>query len=288
MCIISLLTKRNLYNKGEFFMKIILSHDVDNLTATEHKNDLIIIKMIIRAFIELILFRINFYTFFNRIRLILSNNLTNIESLVQFDKKYNTKATYFFATSNDNTLAYPAEAAKPHIEYIVKNNLNVGIHGIEHRDFDKMKLEYDKFVKIHNISNIGIRMHYLRKDSSTFFNMYKIGYIFDTTEYSPDLKQPYITENGLIEIPFHIMDSYLFQDKGLQRYNLDYTIKFTKKIIDDNFDKDIIFNVNFHQEYFSNGWKDWKEWYMWIVEYCYNKNIEFISYQEVVNELANK
>ncbi|GAA0083807.1 hypothetical protein UT300007_02460 [Clostridium sp. CTA-7] len=269
-------------------MKIILSHDVDNLTTKEHKNDLIIIKMIIRAFIELLLFRINFNTFFTRLKLIFNNNLTNIKELVELDKKYNTKATYFFATSNDSTLAYKAEAPKPHVNYILKNGLNVGIHGIAFNNFSKMKEEYDKFNTIHNTSNIGIRMHYLRKDRETFANMKKIGYAFDTTEYSPELKQPYITKEGLVEIPFHLMDSYLFQDKGLQKYNLDYAVKFTKKIIDDNYNNDIIFNVNFHQEYFSNGWKDWKDWYTWIVEYCHNNNIEFISYQEVVDELGNK
>lgn len=269
-------------------MKIILSHDVDNLTATEHKKDLIVIKMIIRAFIELFLFRINFYTFFSRIKLILKNNFTNIKKLVELDKKYNTKATYFFATSNDNTLAYKAEATANHVKHILNSNLNVGIHGIAYNDIKKMQEEYNKFVEIHNTKNIGIRMHYLRNDTNTFSYMRKIGYAFDTTEFSPELKQPYITKDGLIEIPFHIMDSYLFQEKGIQKYDSKYAIEYTKKIIDTNINKDIILNINFHQEYFSNGWKDWKDWYTWIVEYCYNKNIKFISYQEVVNELANK
>lgn len=269
-------------------MKIILSHDVDNLTTKEHSKDLIVIKMIIRGFIEFFLFRINFSTLFSRLKLILSNNLTNIKELVELDKKYNTKATYFFATSNDNTLAYKAEAAKPNVKYILDNNLNVGIHGIAFDNLSKMKSEYDKFITIHQTKNIGIRMHYLRKNNDTFSYMKEIGYFFDTTEYSLDLKQPYITEEGLIEIPFHIMDSYLFQEKGLQKYNSKYAIEYTKNIIDKNKDKDIILNINFHQEYFSDGWKDWKDWYTWIVQYCHKENIEFISYQEVVNELSNK
>lgn len=269
-------------------MKIILSHDVDNLTTKEHNKDLIVIKMIIRAFIEFFLFRINFSTLFSRLKLILSNNLTNIKELVELDKKYNTKATYFFATSNDNTLAYKSEAAKPHVKYILENNLNVGIHGIAFDNLNKMKAEYDKFLSIHKTNNIGIRMHYLRRNNDTFSYMKEIGYTFDTTEYSPNLKQPYITEEGLIEIPFHIMDSYLFQEKGIQKYNSKYAIEYTKNIIDKNKEKNIILNINFHQEYFSDGWKDWKDWYTWIVQYCHNENIEFISYQEVVNELSNK
>ena len=84
------------------------------------------------------------------------------------------------------------------------------------------------------------------------------------------------------------MDSYLFQEKGLQKYNLKYAIDFTKEIIDSNLDKNIIFNINLHQEYFSNGWKDWKDWYIWLVTYCSDKKIEFISYMEVVNELTSK
>lgn len=269
-------------------MKIILSHDVDNLTRKEHKEDLIVIKMIIRAFLELFLFRINLSTFISRLRLIMKNNFTNIEELVAFDKKYNTKATYFFATSTDSTLAYKAEAAKPHIKHILKNGLNAGIHGIAFNDYNKMSDEYNKFNELHGIEGIGIRMHYLRRDSKTFSYMKKIGYTFDTTEYSPELKQPYITDEGLIEIPFHIMDSYLFQEKGLQKHNLKYAIEYTKNIIDKNINNDIILNINFHQEYFSKGWDDWKNWYIWLVEYCYNKDIKFISYQEVVNELEDK
>ena len=269
-------------------MKVIISHDVDNLTRKEHSNDLIVIKMIIRAFLELFLFRINFSTFRSRANCILKNSFTNIEELVEFDVKYNTKATYFFATSNDNTLAYKAEAAKPHIEYIQKHNLSVGIHGIAYNNLDKMKKEYDKFNEIHKAKNIGIRMHYLRRDANTFSFMKKVNYTFDTTEYSPDLKQPYITDEGLIEIPFHLMDGYLFQEKGLQKHNLKYAIEFTKNIIDSNIDKDIIFNINFHQEYFSNGWKDWKEWYIWLITYCTDKKLKFTNYQEVVDELKIK
>ena len=171
-------------------MKIIVSHDVDNLTRKEHKKDLIVIKMIIRAFLELFLFRINLSTFVSRLGCIFKNNFTNIEELVKFDVKYNTKATYFFATSNDNTLAYKAEAAKKHVQFIQKHNLNVGIHGIAYNDFNEMKKEYDKFNKIHNTENIGIRMHYLRRDKNTFSYMKNIGYALDTTEYSRDLKEP--------------------------------------------------------------------------------------------------
>lgn len=269
-------------------MKIIVSHDVDNLTRKEHSKDLIVIKMIIRAFLELFLFRINLFTFSSRLSCIIKNNFTNIDELVKFDVKYNTKATYFFATSNDNTLAYKAEAPKVYVQTIIKNNLNVGIHGIAFDDIQKMKDEYIRFTKIHNINDIGIRMHYLRKNNNTFSYMKNIGYLFDTTEYSPELKQPYITDEGLIEIPFHVMDSYLFQDKGLQKYNLKYAIEFTQKIIDSNYDKNIVFNINLHQEYFSNGWKDWKDWYIWLVTYCHSKEIEFISYQEVVDELTAK
>lgn len=269
-------------------MKVILSHDVDNLTASEHKKDLIVIKMIIRGFLEFFLMRIDFKTLKSRITLILSNNFTNIKELVALDKKFNTKSTYFFATSNDNTLAYKAESAIPHVKYVKDNGLNVGIHGIAFDNINDMKNEYNKYVTIHNINDIGIRMHYLRSNENTLSFMKEVGYLFDTTEYSKDLKQPYIDKSGIIEIPFHIMDSYLFQVNGLQKYNFEYAINFTKNIIDANINKDIILNINFHQEYFSNGWKDWKDWYIWLVEYCSNQKIQFTSYQEVVNELRNK
>ena len=59
-------------------MKVIVSHDVDNLTRKEHKKDLIVIKMIIRAFLELFLFRINISTFLSRLNCIIKNNFTNI------------------------------------------------------------------------------------------------------------------------------------------------------------------------------------------------------------------
>ena len=269
-------------------MKVILSHDVDNLTRKEHRKDLIVVKMVIRGFLEFALFRINFFTLRKRLARIITNNFNNITELVSLDKKYNTKATYFFATSNDNTLAYKAEATENLVKYIVDNDLYVGIHGIAYDKFEDMKNEYDKFKKIHGINEFGIRMHYLRRNKNTSYNMKKLGYLFDTTEYSPELAQPYITKEGLVEIPFHIMDSYLFQEGGFQKYNLKYAIDFTKKIIDENKDKDIVLNINFHQEYFCDGWKDWKDWYTWVVEYCYKNNVTFTGYQEVINELKSK
>lgn len=269
-------------------MKVILSHDVDNLTRVEHANDKIIIKMIIRGILEFLLFRIDFKTLKNRLRLIKDNNLNNIEALTDLDSKYNTKATYFFAVENDNTLAYKAEAAIPLVKMVKDKGLNAGIHGIAFENYDDMKAEYDKFSRLHGISDFGIRMHYLRRNENTLGHMKKAGYLFDTTEYSTDLKQPYISEEGIVEVPTHIMDSYLFQQGGLQKFKLDYAIKYTKDIIDKNMDRDIILVINFHQEYFSNGWKDWMDWYTWFVEYCYENKIEFIDYQEVIDELKCK
>lgn len=265
-------------------MRVIVSHDVDNLTRKEHSKDLIVVKMVIRAFIELFLFRINLKTFYFRMKLIITNNFNNIDSLSDLDQKYNTKATYFFATSNDNTLAYKAEDTIDLIKTIKSKNLNVGIHGIAYDDLNEMKKEYNKYINLHNIKSIGIRMHYLRKSENTLKFMKEIGYIYDTTEYSYDFKQPYVSEEGIVEIPTHLMDSYLFQEKGFQKYDSEYIIEKTKKMIDENINKDIILNINFHQEYFSEGWNDWKTWYEWCVMYCNEKKINFASYEEVTNE----
>lgn len=270
-------------------MRAILSHDVDNLTRLEHKEDKIILKMVIRGFLEFGLFKINFSTLRERLKLIKDNNLNNIEELTDFDKQYNTKATYFFATANDSTLAYCAEDTVNLVNIVKSKGLNVGVHGIEYNSLNNMKREFEKFKKLHNVDKFGIRMHYLRRNENTLGNMKEVGYLFDTTEYSDkEIKQPYITEEGIVEFPTHIMDGYLFQDKGIQKYNLDQAKKITKDIIDNLLDKDVIFIINFHQEYFSDGWKDWKEWYIWFVKYCKENGVTFVDYQEVVDELTSK
>lgn len=268
-------------------MRVIVSHDVDHLSVREHKKDLIIQKFIVRSMIETVYGTVSLKTFKQRISDLAADKWNSIEEILEFDSKHSVKSTFFFAMASDKkTLNYTNEKVQIYIKKVREAGFDVGVHGINHLDKELMQSEFNKFKQIVNNKQFGIRMHYLRNNKETFEIMDELGYLFDTTEYCPDLKQPYMRGN-ILEIPFHLMDTYIFSPGRFQKNNFDYAVNLTKEKIDQVSKIDGILNINFHPNYFCGSWPDWKEWYMWFIEYCNHNNIPFVNYGGIVNEFKN-
>ena len=115
---------------------------------------------------------------------IFDKRLNRIPEIIAFDKAHGVKSTFFFGMDNILGLSYKKEETKPWIKYVLDSGFDADMHGIEIKDMEKMKQEYNDFKNISGLSSFGIRTHYVRYDDETFDKMEKIGYLFDTSEFN--------------------------------------------------------------------------------------------------------
>jgi peptidoglycan/xylan/chitin deacetylase (PgdA/CDA1 family) len=266
-------------------MKIIISHDVDHITAWEHKKDLIIPKFLARSSIELVNRGITGKEYLLRLKDIINNKWQNIRELMEFDKQNGIPSTFFVGVSNGLGLSYPLEIAKLWVKNVLKEGFDVGVHGIAYNEFNEMKKEFEIFKQISGQKKFGIRMHYLRNDRSTLKLLSKIGYYFDSTLY--ELDNPYKI-GYLWEFPLHIMDGYIIMEEGKkwQTKNINKIMEDTKRTIERASKNNIKYlTILFHDRYFSRSFNSWRKWYIYTVEYLKRNNMEFISYRDAIKKL---
>lgn len=267
-------------------MKAIISHDVDHITAFEHKN-LVIPKHLVRNVIETMTGYVSPSEFISRLRDLLRNRWHNLESLMEFNKKNHIPSTFFLGVKNGVGLDYLLEDAEIWIRKVTQEGFDVGVHGIAFDEYVAIKNEYDIFNKISGLSDFGIRMHYLRSSNYTLNFLNTSGYSFDSSLYR--MENPF-NVGELWEFPLHIMDGYLFyKNSRWQNQHLLQAQNSTKEIIERAFDKGITyFTILFHDRFFSDSFKTWKEWYIWITEYLKSNNIDFISYKDAIIEMEDQ
>jgi len=270
-------------------MKVIVSHDVDHLSIWEHKGDLIIPKFVLRSLLELSLGYITFKEIYARFKEFLKNKWNHIEELIEFDSSNNIKSTFFFGVNKGLGLAYSIREAKQYIYMVKKAGFDVGVHGIEYKNFQIMKKEYETFKSISKLESFGIRMHYLRLDNNTLNKLSEIGYLFDSSIKANGYKIPFKV-GKMWEFPLHIMDGdIILNGKRWQSYTLNGALDATKRIIEFFYANKIPYLVIlFHDRYFSDAFKTWKEWYIKTIEYLKINNFEFIDFKKAIKELEER
>ena len=263
-------------------MKIIVSHDIDHLSVREHIfKDLIIPKYIIWSLLELYKKKISLKVFIKKLTSLFEKDTwCHLELILEFDKKNNVNPTFFVGVNNGKGLSYSSEQARQAINLIKKYNFDVGAHGICYNDYKGIKKEYEDFKKISGLEKFGVRIHYLKLDKETLNNLARAGYLFDTTVLSDQLKQEYKIDR-MIEFPFHIMDGNLLGPKI--NYTLDEVKQKTLDLLSraEKENKKYL-AILFHQNYFGDESPHHKDWYIWLINYCKEKNYEFINYRDLL------
>ncbi len=157
-------------------MKVIISHDVDHLYASEHIfKDLFIEKLWIRSVMHFLKSKISIKTMLYRLGMpLVHNRMNRIDELMAFDKQHNISATYFFGMRNGLGLSYSQKSVHDWIKKVYENGFDVGVHGIDYSDYEKMQREHDDFEKMLDVCSFGIRNHYVRYDDDTFQKMSRI------------------------------------------------------------------------------------------------------------------
>lgn len=264
-------------------MKIIISHDVDHLYASDHFKDLIFPKLWIRSTYQLLCHKTNLSSWYHRLVSIFHNRLNRLPELIQYNQDNKIPSVFFFGMDNALGLSYDKGKAMRWIKFVMENGFDVGVHGINFTNVAKMRNEFHEFKKMSNLETFGIRMHYVRKDFKTLSNLANIGYLFDSTEFNKKkvvFKRPYKIEE-MWEFPLYIMDGYIMQ-YGLENAKVE-TLKNLQ--IADKMGMPY-FTILFHDYLFNQStYPDYKKWYTWLINYLVEQDYSFTTYRKAIIEL---
>ncbi len=265
-------------------MKIIISHDIDHITPSEHLNDLILPKYAARSAIELMLGRITPIELLKRGKGLLANRWNNIADLMDFDRQSGVPSTFFIGVSKGMGLSYSLADVEHWSKAILMRGFDLCVHGISFDDFSRIRTERETFSKITGLQDFGIRMHYLRLNFETLSHLERAGYSYDSSVYQ--IKNPF-KMGKLWEFPLHIMDSRIFCGNARwQARTLEETKYLTQKLIDDISRRGINYlTILFHDLYFCNSYRSWKDWYIWLIEYLIDNKLSFTSHKSAIKDL---
>lgn len=258
---------------------------MDHIYASDHIfKDFILEKLWVRSAIHMIQGKIGFKVFVKRLGILLSNRMTRIDEIMEFDKNHNIPSTFFFGMDNALGMSYSINKAEPFIKKVVNNGFDAGVHGVDYRTQEGINKEYATFSGISGMSSFGIRNHYVRFNDDTFNKMSKAGYLFDSTDFNKnhiEYKKPYRV-GKMWEFPLTIMDGYIcFPGKTQEG------IENTYKAIEKADRRGLPYcTILFHDYQFEEKYyPDMKLWYEKTIEFCEKKGYEFISYRDAIKEL---
>lgn len=264
-------------------MKVIISHDVDHLYSRDHWfRDLCYPKLVIRESINFCKGTITAKEWLLRISSLFRHNRNQIKELVDFDLSNDIHSTFFFGMAQGLGMSYKPHEAKSMIEYVKNRGLGVGVHGIAYENKQSIIKEYSSFTELMGFQPEGIRMHYVRYNSSTFNMLNETGYLYDSTQFDKEkggcCHPPYHV-GRMWEFPLTIMDSYLPE-------NLEQAKKITIDKINEAEDKEIEYiTILLHDPYFSEAYIAYKQWYIWLINYLKESGHVYVSFTEAVNYL---
>ncbi len=266
-------------------MKIIVSHDVDHLYPLEHlKKDLILEKLWVRSFLHLCSGKINLKTFLFRLTLLFHKRMHHIDELMAFDKAHRIPSVFFFGMDNVLGMSYSREKATPVIQRVLEAGFDVGVHGVDYQNAEKIQTEHDAFQKISGMASFGLRNHYVRFDETTFQKMEQAGYLFDSTWFNKkklEFRSPYKV-GKMWEFPLHIMDGYICFP-GRLKEGLEATQTAIRRAEAEGMP---YCTILFHDTGFDSRYDpSLKQWYESTILFCQESGYEFISYRDAIREL---
>ena len=269
-------------------MKIIISHDVDHLDATDHlTKDLILPKLWVRSFLHLCAGKISFRTFWYRLTILFHNRMNRTEEVMEFDRAHGIPSVFFFGMDNILGMSYSQKKAAPVIRKVLDAGFDAGVHGVDYQDMENMRREHDDFATLSGTASFGIRTHYVRFDDETFSKMEQAGYLYDSSWFNKqelDIRAPYKV-GAMWEFPLHIMDGYICEPGHLEE-GLQATFAAIRQAEEQGMP---YCTILFHDYQFDDRYDpQMKQWYEETVRYCEEQHYEFISYRDAIKELETQ
>lgn len=255
---------------------ICLTHDIDVINYSKLK----MTKDFLRS-----LSKIEFKKF---------EQLRNFKKIIEIEKKYSAKSTFFFAALNkwDFEFNYRIEELRNDVRYIVENGFEIGLHGgyDTFNNIDKVKEEKNRLEDICLREILGYRNHYLRFKIPDSWEMLKrAGFEYDSTigyhncvGFKNGMSHPFKPYNlnkdnfiDIFEIPLNVMDETLFSHMCL---NLDSAWKIVKSLIDETEKSKGVLTLLWHN---TNFYGNMLEFYERILEYSKEKNAWITGCEDV-------
>lgn len=266
-------------------MKIIISHDVDHLYASDHVvKDLILEKLWVRSFLHLCRGKISLKTFLYRLTLLFHGRMHRIDEVMAFDRAHGVPSIFFFGMDNALGMSYSRKRATPEIQKVLKAGFDAGVHGVDYRDGEKIKAEHDAFQDLSGMGSFGLRNHYVRFEDDTFQKMAQAGYLFDSTWFNKkelEFRAPYKV-GDMWEFPLHIMDVYICPPGGLEQ-SLKNTFAAIRRAEAEGMP---YCTILFHDYQFDSRFDpQMKQWYEETVWFCRESGYQFISFRDAIREL---
>jgi hypothetical protein len=189
-----------------------------------------------------------------------------VDEMCDLDFKHRIPSTFFFAMNSGRGLRYTRDQAKGSIRNI-PFNFEIGVHGQFQDNLNEMKDEYATLYNILTRKPRGIRMHYLAQKPEMLKFLKESGYEYDSTEFdkSGELKQAYKTPEGLVEIPIHLMDTYMFSP-FYENLKVKKAKEKMEALIQKAKQENKIINIIVHQRSLSEDLPRQREFYLWLVD----------------------
>ncbi len=205
-----------------------------------------------------------------------------LDYLIDFYNQENIKASFFFGMDQALGLSYNPEKARPLMNQLHNLGHEVGVHGIEAKNFGKMEVESNMFSSLTGIKAFGIRMHYLRLTGYSFDAFEKLGYLYDSSVQG--LKPPF-QFGKLWEFPISIMDASFIDNFQFNHSLKDWKAKTLTYLNEANRLNLPYFVINVHDVYLSNAYPTVRAWFEFMVDHLTQNKYEFITFQGALNEL---
>lgn len=256
-------------------MKIIVSHDVDHLRLGEHLTDRYLPGTLYRSIISKM--KGEPFNFWKRFAF----RTERLRELRAFNQSFGISETYFFATRKGLSLSYAYQEAAPHIKRLLLEGVEIGLHGQSPDSLEGLQEEVRRLKEIHQGELVGIRNHYLRKTPNTLKYMEACGFRYDSTHMG--IEAPF-QSGSLWEIPISVMD---VTSLSPIHNHFPEAWENTMNTLEEAHAANLpYFVVNFHDLYFSDGWKMHRKWYTTLIEHFHQKQYSFISFREALTELS--
>ena len=277
------------YPNGKKFA-VVLSHDIDLLYINKSKEQAI--KNSFKGIIKK-----DYKLFSNSLKSIRRNTIwpeCQVENILEIEKKYGAKSTFFFIAVDKNNSAYNYNISEQkEILKLIKDTGNeVGLHGsyIAYNNYEQLISEKNRLEDACGYELKGYRNHNLNFDIKTTWSILeKAGFEYDATYGLADRVgfrngmchpfKPYDLMNkryyDLVEFPLHIMDVSMFNYMNL---SYEQSFEMFKRIVDQVEINKGVLSFLWHNTRFSG---DNLVFYQQCLQYLTDGNAYFYTYQEL-------
>lgn len=194
------------------------------------------------------------------------------------------------------SVSYAAEEAKPWLSRLRSLDFEVGVHGID--AWNNLAAAIDELTEVAKLTDraeLGVRMHWLYFDATSFTTLDKAGFVYDASVGYNDavgfragttqVFRPLSAER-LLELPLHIQDSALFFP-GRMNSTESEAVGHCQRILDWTDRLGGVVTLSWHERSLVPE-RQWDGAYRWLLDELRQRGAYVGSAQEVVSWFSTR